>query len=70
MSPVRKIRLLRDQLLYVGDIVVSVKMNDKYESLTIDRSKATSSSVFTYCKQMGGLENVKHLKQLKIHQLQ
>lgn len=53
MSPVRKIRLLRDQLLYVGDIVVSVKKNDKYESLTIDRSKATSSSVFTYCKQVG-----------------
>ena len=50
MSPVRKIRLLRDQLLYVGDIVVSVKMNDKYESLTIDRSKATSSSVASTTK--------------------
>jgi|694.fasta_scaffold143237_2 hypothetical protein len=53
MSPVRKIRFVKNQLLYVGDIIVQVKRGNKYENLEIDRSKATSSSVFTYCKQNG-----------------
>jgi hypothetical protein len=54
MSPVRKVRFVRSQLLYIGNIVVSVKKGGgKYESLTIDRSKATSSSVFNYCTQNG-----------------
>ena len=53
MSPVRKIKFIRNQLLYVGTIIVMVKRGDKYEELTIDRSKATSSSIFTYCKQNG-----------------
>ena len=47
---VRKIRFTRSQLLYVGDITVKKKKSDgTYENITIDRSNATSSSVFSYC---------------------
>lgn len=66
MSPVRKVRFVRKQLLYVGNIVVSVKRGDKYESLTIDRSKATSSSVFNYCTQSGWTKKCETFEATKI----
>jgi hypothetical protein len=55
MAPCRKIRFIRNQLLYVGDITVSVKdSTGEYKPIQIDRSKATSSSWMRYCDVKDG----------------
>ena len=51
MAPCRKIRFIRFQSLYVGDIIVKNKngTDSEYKDIPIDRSKATSSSWVYEC---------------------